>query len=333
MTANLNGPDVSRDAMRDALTGSGLTPHFEWLRADTLKSPAYQRPLRPAWARAIARNLDPDKFWPLIVSRREDGDYVLDGQHRLVAVRDILNWQDQNVPCEVYEGLTPQTEAKLFATQSARSRKFITAMEQLHADIHAGLPEAIGVHLTVRRAGLEIPNTSASEGRGIVRAADALRKIYRTYGPARLQELLTLLRDTFGDDSDVFKVDMLNGASAFLMRYADDPNYERAEFIRKLAPIGVTAVMQRATAIQAGLMHNLRGGSGAHVGRALMVLYNSGKRSKQLAEWQDRPTLPEQAAADKNERISATLRRQFAQGLRPLTGRAAQSVEQADVAD
>lgn len=332
MSANLESNDVSRNAMRDALTNSGLTPHFEWLRADTLKMPGeYQRTLQHQWAKKIARNFDPDKFWPLIISRRADGDYVLDGQHRLVAVRDVLNWHDQNVPCEVYTGLTPQLEAKLFATQANDTRKHIKAMERLHADIAACVPEALGVALTVKRAGLLLDRDSG-DAEGTVRAADALRSMYRAQGPARLLAVLTLLRDTFGTAARTFQMDMLNGVSSFLLRYADDPHYDRAEFVRKFKIVGMDAVLQRSRMIQAGLGHNVRGGTGAHVGRAIHAIYNSGKRSRHLGEWQDRPTLPTDMMRSMAERGSETTRQQFARGTRNNDAATAASVARHNMA-
>lgn len=322
MTANLNGPDVSRDAMRDALTASGLTPHFEWIRVDTLKSPEYQRNLSVPFAKRIAVNFDPDLFWPIIVSRRADGDYVLDGQHRLHAVRDILNWRDQNVPCEVYTGLSVEMEAKLFGTQAGATKRHLNAMERLHAAIVQKQPVALGIELTVRRAGLTLARTNAGNAPGTVRAAKALEDIYRGYGPARLLEILTLLRDTFGLADAVFQIDMLKGLNAFLLRYAEHEYYDRAEFVRKLKDIPVSSVIGRGIAIATGLGHT-GGAQGGTVGRAMHIFYNSGKRSKQLPEWQERVPLPEQVRLDRDERASETNRRQYAQGTRKPAGFAA----------
>jgi len=307
MTANLSGKDVSRDGMRDALISSGLTPAFEWLRADTLKSPEYQRPLRLVWAKRIAREFDPDKYWPLIISRRTDGDYVLDGQHRLYAVRDILNWRDQNVPCEVYSGLTVDMEAKLFTTQAANGRKPITPLEQLHADVIAGVPDAVGLTVTVKRAGLAMDWTAGAAD-GTIRAATALRRAYKTYGPALLLETLALLRDTFGKDARVYQADMLNGMIAFLIRYKDHANYKRAEFERKIGRVGLDAVLQRSRQIAAGYSGSTAGGSN-HAGRAMLVLYNYDRRTYKLPEWQDRIPLPADAEQQRADRISDTMKK------------------------
>lgn len=302
MSANLSGTNVSRDAMRDALRSSGLTPLFEWLRADTLKAPEYQRPLRLVWAKRIARELDPDKYWPLIVSRRADGDYVLDGQHRLYAVRDVLNWRDQNVPCEVYSGLSVEMEAKLFTTQAATGRKPITPLEQLHADLIAGVPDAVGLTVTVKRAGLAM-DWSAGGADSTIRAATALRRAYKTYGPALLLETLSLLRDTFGRDARVYQADMLNGMIAFLLRYKDDGNYKRTEFERKIGRVGLDAILQRSRQIAAGYSGSTSGGSN-HAGRAMLVVYNYDRRTLKLPEWQDRVSLTAEVEQQRAERIS-----------------------------
>lgn len=324
---NLTGGDVSRDAMRDSLTANGLMPRFEWLRADTLKSPEYQRPLKLGKARKIARELDPDKFWPLIVSRRTDGDYVLDGQHRLHAVRDILNWRDQNVPCEVYDGLTVEMEAKLYATQAADSRSPISPLERLHADLIAGVPDAVGLTVTVKRAGLAMDWT-AGAAEGTIRAAVALRRIYKVHGPALLLETLLLLRDTFGRDARVYQSDMLNGVVAFVLRYQDHQYYARAEFVRKIGRVGLDAVLQRARTIAAGYSGSTSGGT-IHVGRALLVHYNHDRRTHRLPDWQDRIPLPPAAAQQAAERISETNKRQFESGVRPTSGAVGAATERA----
>ena len=286
--------DTPQDTMKVSMINSGLTPEFMYLRADTLKSPEYQRPLRPGWAKKIAKELDMDKFWPLIISRRVDGDYVLDGQHRLHAVRDILNWRDENVPCEVYSGLTPEMEAKLYTTQASDGRKPITPLERLHADVVRGEQEAQGLMITVKRAGLAFDWTNG-KGDGTLRAATQMRRLYKSIGPALLLETLSLLRDTWGLSSNVYQEGMVTGMAAFLVRYKDDPMYTRAEFVRKLEKFSFDEVLARSRQIALGLGSSNKGG-GIATGRAMHVLYNLDRRSKRLPEWQEGVMTPEMTA-------------------------------------
>src|SRR4051812_31723657 len=91
----------------------GGTPH--WIRASRLAVDAsYQRPRNERKIRKIANNFDPDALGVLYVSKRADGTYViLDGQQRHAALIE-MGWQDQQVPCHVYTGLSVADEARLF---------------------------------------------------------------------------------------------------------------------------------------------------------------------------------------------------------------------------
>lgn len=291
--------EVSMYAIQDAHTVGNIVPQVEWLRADHLKSANYQRVLQPSWARRIAREFDPDKLWPLIISRRADGDYVLDGQHRLYAIRDVLNWGDQKVPCMVYQGLTPALETKLFNTQSAKGRKPITALDELHARYIGGEENAVAIVRTVERAGLAMDWHNGS-AEGSVRAAAVMQRVYGTYGSARLLDVLALLRDSFGRESRVFQAPMLVGMAAFLMRYAEDESYVRTEFVRKVGRAGVDEVLQRSRQIAAGLGSGASGasaGASTWTGRAMQIIYNRGRRTLLLPEWAESVRTVEAAAA------------------------------------
>lgn len=309
----------SNEAMRRAFAETGLTPVFLWLPANALLSPSYQRPLRLSWAKTIARELDPDKFWPLLVSRRDDGDYVLDGQHRLYAVRDLLHWDDQNVPCEVYSGLSLAMEAKLYATQAATGRKPLTPVERLYAELTAGDPEAVTLAATVERAGLAI-DWSAGKGEGTIRAMTTISAMHHAHGPDHTFAVLTLLRDTLGLDARVYQKDVLVGMSQFLLRYHADRHYQRSEFVRKIGRAGLDALLQRARQIAAGYTASITGRGGIAVGPAMLVLYNLDRRTLRLPDWQERTPMPSEVEERRNQRLSDTRRRQYASGALPLTG-------------
>lgn len=293
--------EVSMYAVHDAHIVANIVPKFEWIRADALKSPEYQRVLQPTWARRIAREFDPDKLWPLIVSRRADGDYVLDGQHRLYAIRDVLNWGDQNVPCLVYTGLSPALETKLFNTQTAKGRKSVTALDELHADYVGGQGEAVMVVTTVERARLRL-DWSSGGSEGTVRAAQSLRAIYRAHGAARLLETLALLRDTFGLEARVFQNGMLVGMAAFLLRYGEHEHYSRAEFERKLGRIGLDEVLRRGAALAVSAGGSGRNGGTVSCGRAMLLIYNAGRKTRRLPDWEENVRAPE-AEQRRAERI------------------------------
>lgn len=92
----------------------GLDGYRQWIRADTIRiDPTYQRNVRLDHVERIMAQFNPNGLGILQVSRRIDGDYALDGQHRLVAITG-KGLGHMEVKCEVYEGLTQEQEEELF---------------------------------------------------------------------------------------------------------------------------------------------------------------------------------------------------------------------------
>src|SRR5437764_10583991 len=88
------------------------TTRIEWVPVEKIRvSETAQREFRPHRANQFAANFDPDAFGRLIVNFRDGHWWVIDGQHRLAAVK-ILGWTDIKVECECYEGLTEKEEAE-----------------------------------------------------------------------------------------------------------------------------------------------------------------------------------------------------------------------------
>ena len=63
-------------------------------------------------AKRLAEGWDERLFEPLTVSLRDSELYVIDGRHRLAALK-LRNPNDFLVPCNLFKGLTLEEEAKL----------------------------------------------------------------------------------------------------------------------------------------------------------------------------------------------------------------------------
>ncbi|HEV8279964.1 MAG TPA: DUF6551 family protein, partial [Streptosporangiaceae bacterium] len=78
-------------------------------------NPLAQRDLNPARVSQLAAAFDVEQMGNPTVSHRGDWYYLVDGQHRIAALKCWLGaWEDQQVQCWTYEGLTEATEAELF---------------------------------------------------------------------------------------------------------------------------------------------------------------------------------------------------------------------------
>lgn len=92
-----NNPGVERSIHTDRLT-SGLP---------------YQRPVNPKEVERLIQEWDERLLDPITVSFRDGKFYVVDGQHRISAMREMNGGRGIMVNCKVYNGLTYEQEADL----------------------------------------------------------------------------------------------------------------------------------------------------------------------------------------------------------------------------
>ena len=83
---------------------------------------AYQREIQQDRVKRIVANFNPALVNPIKVSHRDGRYYVFDGQHTLASLRMQNHSPSLMVDCKVYEGLSQEDEARLFAEQNGISR-------------------------------------------------------------------------------------------------------------------------------------------------------------------------------------------------------------------
>ena len=74
----------------------------------------YQRPVKDCDVDKLVREWDPRLLTPLVVSYRDGRYNLVDGQHRVCAMRKKNGGKDVTALCRVYHGLTYEQEAELY---------------------------------------------------------------------------------------------------------------------------------------------------------------------------------------------------------------------------
>ncbi len=249
-----------------------------YLRADDLViDPSYQRDLDALKVNRIAKSFDWDSFSVLLVTRRADGKHmVLDGQHRVAAVR-ALGMGHVLLPCYLYKGISYQREAKIFAGTNG-NRSGIPVIKAFNALLIAGDAEAVDIARIVRSAGYDIAR-SLTIIAGQITAVGALRRIYRV-SPEDLSLILETIGEAYGeDDPDALQSWFMLGLWAFLRRYRNSYNAEL--LTKRLAQTPAAQLLNEGRNMAAtGLCDRIQG-----VARAILKCYNYQAKGRRLPGW------------------------------------------------
>lgn len=221
----------------------------------------YQRPVNPALVSRIARHYSEALFSPLLVAQRGSSKYyVVDGQHRLEAAKELGL---QEIPCFIYQNMSPSEEASLFVNQQVATCR-LTPRDTYKANIFIGNPENIDVIIenTLHKRGHRI-GVHEHDVNGWY-AIVALRETVKLIGQQGLDTILTILN----------KLNWISGRaskSAIVLRglsYAVKKGYSIDEIVNALlksfptpeefiAYLGVKAKGRKRTAIVPEVMEEL----------------------------------------------------------------------------
>lgn len=246
--------------------------HLRWLAvSDLVVDPQAQRKFRPEWSAEIAAEFDPDEFGIPLVSLRDGKHYVIDGQHRIGALR-VMGWDDQQVQCWVYEGLTIPKEARRFLGHN--KSKSVRAFDTFQIGVTAELPDERDIDRIVRLQGLKVAEGLPAS----VAAVGALRKVY-AHGPAVLGRTLRIIRDAYGDDG--MKGQIIEGVGLLCARYNGELDDERTVKRLQTAAGGLGALNTKAAAYRKTLGRPM-----PHcVAGAATDIINAGRGGKKLPAW------------------------------------------------
>lgn len=236
-----------------------------------------QREATVSAVRDLANKFDPNLMGTIVVSHRDGKYWVLDGQHRCLALKMVLgdDADDWEIEADVYEGLTEAEEAEMFL--SLNDRKVVSSFDKFKVSVTAGRADEADVDRIVRAHGLRI---SQNGKQGSIGAVSALMFVYGLGGPRLLSSTLSVMSSAW--ESTVWDSFIIRGMALFLNRYGD--RVDRPELIRKMAALPMAnKSLKLAT-------EKIRSSSGETKGKACAAAitdeYNRGRRGmKSLGSW------------------------------------------------
>jgi len=192
--------------------------HFEQIPIKNLVSnQEYQRNLSQTHiARAVA-NFDPYQINPVKVSRRDGINHVFNGQHTIEIVARASGSRDTPVWCMIYDDLSYELEAHIFANQQ-KYVKNLLPYEVFKANLEAGNDDQLIIQGLVESYGMAIGMKKAP---GTIVAVSTLEQIYFKLGFHGLSRVLRLIIGAWEGDMNSFSANMLNAVAKMVSVYGN----------------------------------------------------------------------------------------------------------------
>jgi hypothetical protein len=247
---------------------------LRWVPLSQMRvNPLAQRDLNQARVAKLAAVFDPEKMDAPTVNRRGGWYYLIDGQHRIAALKQWLSaWQGQQVQCWTYEGLTEAAEAEKFL--ALNDTLPVRAFAKFKVSVRAGRDTEADVDRIVRALGLRI-----ARGSGGISAVATLRRVYARGGAAVLSRALRIIRDAYGEAG--LDGPVIDGIGLLCQRYNGDLSEQRAVERLAAAHGGVSGLLGRA-----GQLRQSTGSAPAQcVAAAAVEVINRGAGGRKLPGW------------------------------------------------
>ncbi len=224
----------------------------------------YQRNLSRSHIQKAAENFDLYQINPVKVSRRDGVNFVFNGQHTIEIVALVSGSRDTPVWCMIYDDLSYQHEADIFANQM-KYVKNLNPYEVFMANIEAGNDDQLMIRDIVESYGMSIASTKYP---GTICAVATLESIYKKYGYHVLDRTLRIVIGTWEGDRNSFSANIMNAIAKIIVVFGDALNEEL--FKEKVGAMSVKQLIRTAKERRPGSMG---------FAEAMVIAYNGKKKS------------------------------------------------------
>lgn len=247
---------------------------LKWVPINLMKvSPLAQREVNQARVDHLASHFDLEQIGTPTVNERDGHFYIIDGQHRIAALKEI-GWGDQQVQCWTYQGLTEEEEAEKFL--QLNDTLTVNAFAKFRVGVRAGRAEECDIDRIVRAQGLCV---STDKVPGAIAAVGTLRRVYTRAGAGVLARTLGLVRDAYGDSG--MEAAVIDGIGLLCQRYNGDLDIPVA--VERLSKVhgGVNGLLGDAEKLRRATGNQ----KGHCVAAAAVDIINRGRGGKKLPSW------------------------------------------------
>ena len=231
----------------------------------------YQRPVDEKEVNRLIREWDDRLLDPLVVSFRDGKFNVVDGQHRVAAMRKMNGGKEVMVPCIIYSGLTYEQEADL-CYKLDKAKKRLTLAQATNALAESGTDAEIRtVKSLIEANGFVWALNRRTRGVNEIGSIRALMKSWRVLGNEEFSRMLVLLRCAWGGHPASLTSFVFSGMTLFLKTYSVE--MDDRLFIRQLSKVDPDEIIRR------GKLDFSTTNNGLRYARVILEKYNSQRKN------------------------------------------------------
>lgn len=206
----------------------------------------YQRPVNPKEVDRLIREWDDRLFDPIIVSFRDGKFNVVDGQHRIAALRKMNDGNGVMVKCKVYSGLTYEQEAELYYKLD-KAKKRLSLSQSTNALAESGADaEVTEVKRLVEICGFAWALGKSHGKTGEIVSTRALMNAYRQLNGPAFSRMLSLMWSAWQGDPRSLTAAVISGMTLFVKTYGTE--LDDKAFIKRLSTVDPDEINRRGRA-------------------------------------------------------------------------------------
>ena len=208
---------------------------------------AYQRKIDPRTVKKIVDEFDPRLLEEIVVSFRGGRYHVVDGQHRISALKLMNGGADCVVPCKVANGLTYEQEASLYKRLD-KCKKPLSIADSTRAAVEANDdPDVNAIKKILGRYGLEWSLSAGKHsGKNRIASARTPLNLYRDLELEEFDKTIRLIKQTWDGDKNSLNMYILSGVALFVQTYGEE--IDEAAFVRRLKKVDPAKIVSTGKA-------------------------------------------------------------------------------------
>lgn len=232
---------------------------------------SYQRDINPTRVKQLADHFNPLKVNPAKVSHRNGAYYIFDGQHTTRVLVTRNGGKDLFIECKIYEGLSKQDEAELFARQNEGTRQ-VEKNSQMKALYTAGDIEIIELKNAVEEVGFIFDFQKGKSINRIVCCAQML-KIFRTARCEDFKKFLLTIKEAWNGMPESLRKEIIGGTWILYSTFKGKIDMDVAA--RKFSLVSPAEIIREGKALK-----TMPGDT--KYAYMMGVIYNKGQRKNKL---------------------------------------------------